>query len=357
MFTLFYPLLQAAESKMKSYDVEISSLKLEIKELGEKLEAVNAKAQSFEREARMLEQEKIHLEQKYRSEFDRFEEVQERCKIAEKEAKRATELADKARAEAVSAQKEKNEIHRLAMERLAQIERAERHIENLERQKTDLADEVQSLRVSEVEALSKVTLLEGMVEEREKEIESLMKSNNEQRASTVQVLEGLLESERAARAEANNRAEALSVQLQSTQGKLDLLQQQLTSVRLNETALDGKLKSASHGKRSRVDDFDLGIESVQDMDVNERITRGNKRSRSTTSPLKFTQSEDGGSIFKANEDNNSQQTNPEDYTKFTVQKLKQELTKHNYGAELLQLRNPNKRDILALYEKHVLQKS
>lgn len=349
--------LKAAESKMKSYDVEISSLKLEIKELGEKLEAVNAKAQSFEREARMLEQEKIHLEQKYRSEFDRFEEVQERCKIAEKEAKRATEMADKARAEAVSAQKEKNEIHRLAMERLAQIERAERHIENLERQKTDLADEVQSLRVSEVEALSKVTLLEGMVEEREKEIESLMKSNNEQRASTVQVLEGLLESERAARAEANNRAEALSVQLQSTQGKLDLLQQQLTSVRLNETALDGKLKSASHGKRSRVDDFDLGIESVQDMDVNERITRGNKRSRSTTSPLKFTQSEDGGSIFKANEDNNSQQTNPEDYTKFTVQKLKQELTKHNYGAELLQLRNPNKRDILALYEKHVLQKS
>ncbi|KAL6333358.1 hypothetical protein AAG906_028543 [Vitis piasezkii] len=349
--------LKAAESKMKSYDVEISSLKLEIKELGEKLEAVNAKAQSFEREARMLEQEKIHLEQKYRSEFDRFEEVQERCKIAEKEAKRATELADKARAEAVAAQKEKNEIHRLAMERLAQIERAERHIENLERQKTDLADEVQSLQVSEVEALSKVTLLEGMVEEREKEIESLMKSNNEQRASTVQVLEGLLESERAARAEANNRAEALSVQLQSTQGKLDLLQQQLTSVRLNETALDGKLKSASHGKRSRVDDFDLGIESVQDMDVNERITRGNKRSRSTTSPLKFTQSEDGGSIFKANEDNNSQQTNPEDYTKFTVQKLKQELTKHNYGAELLQLRNPNKRDILALYEKHVLQKS
>ncbi|KAJ9690534.1 hypothetical protein PVL29_012934 [Vitis rotundifolia] len=349
--------LKAAESKMKSYDVEISSLKLEIKELGEKLEAVNAKAQSFEREARMLEQEKIHLEQKYRSEFDRFEEVQERCKIAEKEAKRATELADKARAEAVSAQKEKNEIHRLAMERLAQIERAERHIENLERQKTDLADEVQSLRVSEVEALSKVTLLEGMVDEREKEIESLLKSNNEQRASTVHVLEGLLESERAARAEANNRAEALSVQLQSTQGKLDLLQQQLTSVRLNESALDGKLKTASHGKRSRVDDFDLGIESVQDMDVNERITKGNKRSRSTTSPLKFTQSEDGGSIFKANEDNNSQQTNPEDYTKFTVQKLKQELTKHNYGAELLQLRNPNKRDILALYEKHVLQKS
>ena len=337
--------------------MEISSLKLEIKELGEKLEAVNAKAQASEREARMLEQEKIHLEQKYRSEFDRFEEVQERCKIAEKEAKRATELADKARAEAVTAQKEKNVIQRSDMEKSAQIERAERLIENLERQKTGLAGEVQSLRVSEMEALSKVTLLEGMVEEREKEIESLLKSNNEQRASTVQVLESLLETERVSRAEANNRAEALSVQLQATQGKLDLLQQELTSVRLNETALDSKLKTASHGKRLRADDYDMGIESVQDMDVNDRTKRVNKKSRSTTSPMKFTESEDGGSIFKANNDNNIQQTNTEDYTKFTIQKLKQELTKHNYGAELLQLRNPNKREILALYEKHILQKS
>ena len=53
----------------------------------------------------------------------------------------------------------------------------------------------------------------------------------------------------------------------------------------------------------------------------------------------------------------NQQNNQEDYTKFTVQKLKQELTKHNFGAELLALRNPNKKEILALYEKCVLQKS
>uniref|UniRef100_F6GX77 Uncharacterized protein n=1 Tax=Vitis vinifera TaxID=29760 RepID=F6GX77_VITVI len=57
--------------------------------------------------------------------------------------------------------------------------------------------------------------------------------------------------------------------------------------------MDGKLNTASHGKRSRVDEFDLAIESVEDMDVNERITRGNKMSTITTSPLKFTQSEDG----------------------------------------------------------------
>lgn len=353
MFLLFS---QAAESKIKNYDLEISSLKLEIKDLAERLESVNATAQSFEREARILEQEKVHLEQKYQSEFNRFEEVQERCKIAEKEAKRATELADKVRAEAVIAQKEKSEIHRLAMERLTKIERAERQIETLDRQKTDLADEVERYRSAEMNARSKVAMLEARVEEREKEIESLLKSNNEQRASTVQVLEGLLETERTARAEATNRAEALSVQLQATQGKLDLLQQQLTKVRLNETALDSKLKTASHGKRARVDEFEMGVESVQDMEIGDRVVRGSKRSKSTNSPLKLSQPEDGGSVYRGDDDNYSQQTNTEDYTKFTVQKLKQELTKNNFGAELLQLKNPNKKDIIALYEKCVLQK-
>ncbi|TYI04641.1 hypothetical protein ES332_A10G033600v1 [Gossypium tomentosum] len=348
--------LKAAESKIRSYDAEISSLKVEIRELADKLENANSKAQSFEGKARILEQEKIYLEQKYSSEFNRFAEVEERCRIAEKEARKATELADKARAESVAAQKEKNEIQRTAMERLARIERAERQIENLEREKTDLEDELHRIRVSEMDAVSKVALLEGRVEEREKEIESLLKTNNEQRASTVKVLQDLLDSERAAHADANNRAEALSLQLQAAQAKLDQLQQELTSVRLNETALDSKLKAASHGKRLRTDD-EVGVGSVQDIDTSDRFLRANKKSKSTTSPLRYSPSEDGGSVFKADDDNQNQQNNQEDYTKFTAQKLKQELTKHNFGAELLALRNPNKKEILALYEKCVLQKS
>ncbi|KAF3451422.1 hypothetical protein FNV43_RR07517 [Rhamnella rubrinervis] len=348
--------LKAAKSKVDSYDAEISSMKLEIKQLSEKFEVANAKAHSFEREKKILEQEKIYLEQKYLSESKRFEEVQERCKIAEKEAVRATEIADRARIQSDTAQKEKGEMQRLAMERLAQIERAGRYIENLNREKKDLADELEKIRVSEMEASSKVSLLEARVEEREREIESLLKSNNEQRSSTVSALQNLLDNERAAHAVANNRAEALSLHLQAAQAKLDSLQQELTSVRLNETALDSKLKAASHGKRPRVEDYEMGVESVQDMDTSDKI-RGNKRSRSTTSPVNYTHPDDGGSIFRADEDNHSQQANQEDYTKFTVQKLKQELTKHNFGAELLQLRNPNKKDILALYEKCVLQKS
>ncbi|XP_023517652.1 guanylate-binding protein 3-like [Cucurbita pepo subsp. pepo] len=347
--------LKAAESKIGSYDVEVFSLRHEIKELKERLETANARAQSFEKESRILQQEKIHLDQKYLSEFQRFDEVQERCRLAEHDVKKATEIADKARIEASAAQEEKNEMQRLAMERLARIERAERQIESLERQKKDLVEDLQQIRGSEMEAMSKVASLEARVEEREKEIESLLKSNNEQRTSTVQVLQGLLDSERSAHAEANNRAEALSLQLQSAHSKIDLLQQELTRVRLNETALDSKLKTASHGKRLRVDDGEMGMESVQDMDTSDRILRVNKRARSTNSPMRYTQPEDGGSIFKGDEDNHSQQTNQEDYTRFTIQKLKQELTKHNFGAELLKLKNPNKKDIIALYEKCVLK--
>lgn len=348
--------LKAAGSKIKNYELEVSALKQEIKELGERLENSNATGQSFEKERRILQQEIDHLQQKYQSEFSRFEEVQERCKSAEREAKRATDLADQARAEAAVAQKERTEMQRISMERLAQIERAERHVETLERQKTDLRHEVDKYRAAEMDALSRVRTLEAQLEEREGEIESWLKSNNEQRASTVQVLETLLESERAAHAEANNRAEALSVQLQATQGKLDVLQQKLTAMRLNETALDGKLKTASHGKRLRIDEYEMGVDSIHDAGTNDKPSRGNKRSKSTNSPFKLSTPEDGGSVFKGDDDTLSQQTNTEDYTRFTIQKLKQELTKHNFGAELLQLKNPNKKDILALYEKCILQK-
>ncbi|CAL8160515.1 unnamed protein product [Prunus armeniaca] len=149
------------------------------------------------------------------------------------------------------------------MERLAQIERAERHIGSLPREKRNLDDELERIRVSEMGAHSKVALLEARVEEREKETESLLKSNNEKSRELA---------------------------------KLDSLEQELTSVGLNETAQHSKLKTASHGKRSGVDDYVMGMDSVQDMEMSDRIVRVNKRSRSTTSPPKHTQSEDGGSV-------------------------------------------------------------
>uniref|UniRef100_A0A803LA16 GB1/RHD3-type G domain-containing protein n=1 Tax=Chenopodium quinoa TaxID=63459 RepID=A0A803LA16_CHEQI len=345
--------LKAAESRVINYDMEVSDLKNKIKVLEEELEAANARAKSFERQSKILEQEKTYLEEKYQPEFMMIDELQERCKAAEIESRKAVEVADQARAEAEIALKEKSDIQKMYMERLAHIEKAERQIENLERQKKDLADELSRIRASEMDAKSKVILLEARVEEREKEIESRMKLNNAERSSTVQVLNELLETERSARAEANRRAEALSVQLQTTQGKLDLVQQELASVRFNESALEAKLEaSKSNGKRSNVEATEMKVDSAED---DRLITRVKKKLKSIGSPFRQTASpEDVHLVFGSDED--VEQINSEDYTKFTVQKLKQELVKHNFGAELLKLANPSKNQVLALYERCVLHK-
>ena len=337
--------------KIKSFDVETASLKLELREMIDRLDSANTKALAYEKEANKLEQEKIRLEQKYRSDFERFDEVQERCKTAEIEAKRATELADKARTDAVTSQKEKSESQRLAMERLTQIERAGRHAENLERQKNDLEDELHRLRVSEMEAVSKVTVLEARVGEREKEIESLLKETNEQRAHNVKSLEKLLDEERKAHIAANRRAEALSLELQAAQASVDNLQQELAQARLKETALDNKIRdaSSSRGKRTRVED-------VVDMDIGEeasdRILKTNKRSRSARGDDDSGAYEDGVSVSRGGED----EEEAEDYKKLTVQNLRHELTKYDYGHLILNKGHQNKKEILALYEAHVLPK-
>ncbi|EAY99022.1 hypothetical protein OsI_20980 [Oryza sativa Indica Group] len=348
--------LEATEAKLKNHESDSLALKEEIRSLTVSLESFRTEAQSREKEVKILEQEKNHLQEKYLTECKRFDEADRRCKEAEREAKRATELADVARAEAVASQKDKGEAQRLAMERLALIERMERQVEGLEREKNKMLEEIERVGQSEKDAVCKVSSLEQRVDEREKEIDEMMQRSNQQRSSTVQVLESLLETEREACAEANRRAEALSLQLQATQSKLDMLQQELTSVRFNETALDSKLK-ASHARRLRGE----ATESVHDMDIDDDNTgRRRKRSKSTTSPFKSNHTEDGGSVFVGEDTNNgsqqAQETETEDYIKFTVLKLKQELTKHGFGAQLLQLKNPNKKDIVALYEKHVVGK-
>ncbi|XP_047163542.1 guanylate-binding protein 1 isoform X1 [Vigna umbellata] len=347
--------LKAAESKIRNYESEISPQRLEIIKLTERLKAENARALSYEKDVMVMQQGISHLKEKYKSECEAFEEVKEICQNAEKEAVRVTEVADKARAEAALAQKEKSEMQRLAMERLTHIERAKRKIENLEREKGNLENELRRVGDSERDALLRVSTLEEKVEQREKDIDLLLEKDGTHRRNSTQILDQLLETEREACAQAISRADSLSLQLQSAQVKIDSMHQELTKFRLNETILDSELKTASRGKRLRVDD-DVDAESVQDMDSSPRILRGTKRSKTTSNPPKFTSPEDIGSIG-GDEDIHSQHSNVDDYKKFTVQKLRQELTKNNYGDQLLELRNPNKKAILTLYEKCVIQKS
>ena len=335
---------------MNLQEEELITLREELTHLKTLADSSKVSLAAVEKELEMIKLEKMHNEERMNLELRRLEESENKCILAEREAKRQAEISEKARETAALAEREKLEVERVAVERLGIIERLKSHIEDLARDKGALSSEVDKLRSSEQEAILKAASTEQRLEEREREMEDLLQSAHEQRANTVQVLESLLATERQARAEASARAEALSLQMQSTQGKLDALQQELTTVRLNETALETKMKAmlaeqaggSSRNKRARVD------ESSQDMDLDIDTPQ---RRKST-----FMNSGNGAAHPNTEENSTADLRESQDYLRFTVLKLKQELTAAGFAEELLQLRNPSKKDIVNLYEKLVLKK-
>ncbi|KAJ6908684.1 hypothetical protein NC651_018924 [Populus alba x Populus x berolinensis] len=166
-------------------------------------ESVKSAARALEREAEILIQDRTQLEQKYLTELKRFEEAHERCKVSEEEVK---------------------------------IENAQKQIEVLERQKVDLTSEVDRLRASEVDAITRVALLEAMVKERDQEVELL-------------------------------------------QRELVLPQVEFSPDHSDETPLSSEKKTIACGKRSRQEALNVGSDSVQDIDIAEAIARELKRSK------------------------------------------------------------------------------
>lgn len=311
-------------------------------------------------------------------------------------------------------------------ERLAEIRNAEKHLETLEREKSNLIQEVERIRKSEEDAVSKLADLKSRIDERDREMEQLLQSTTEKRENTVQVLENLLATERASNAEANSRAEALSVQLQLTQGKLDALQQELNTLRLNEKVMDNKPKITIRTRRgtraeAKIEQDTAVGAPVQDViNVDEEIVelpkkrtrRGNieapgvqarranietsgvqtrranidtpgvqtrraiietsgvqtRRANIETSAVQTRRNNNNSKVEKLGNSNTTSVFKPgngsqmaarkdsQDHTKLTIAKLKQELIDEGFSSELLKLKNPIKKDILALYEKLILKR-
>lgn len=447
-------------NQLKVQETELVALREEVKDLREKLNVSNSNGDLTERNFQILEQDRSYLQQRLAKQVKWSKELEQKYDVAETNAKLAAELAKKAQNDADIAQTEKLEFQRLVKQRLTEIEGVEKHLETLEREKADLIQEVERVRKSEQDAVSKVASLESRINERERgaeqffqsttehrestvqmlesllaterderlaqirnaekhletlerekanlieevervrkseedavskladlksriderdrEVEQLLQSTAEKRESTVQVLENLLATERASNAEANSRAEALSVQLQLTQGKLDALQQELNALRLNEKVMDNKPKTTIRTKRAtraetKIEQGTAVGGSEQDvMNVDEEtIELPRKRTRTanietpgvqtrrnnTNSKVVKPANSNAASVFKPGDD--SQMTarkDSQDYTKLTVAKLKQELTNQGFASELLRLKNPLKKDILALYEKLILKR-
>jgi len=219
--------------------------------------------------------------------------------------------------------------------------------------------------LAEKDAFSRVTALELRIEEREREMEKLLSSSNEQRLKTVETFEALLDSERAAKMEAASRAEALSVQLTTIQGDLDALQTQFMSVRNHETALDTKLKSYAdvstispgeytvRSKRAWVENVSGGVEG---MEVDKASSQKLKREKITDHSSSHEAINEGHNSNEVTRENHTPVTT-EDPHKLTVAKLKQKLTEAGHGEEVIQIKSSaTKRDIIELYEKLMFHK-
>lgn len=331
--------LKGAQEKMDKYELELSALKLQLKNLTDKYESVKTVAHALEMQAQILVQDGTQMEQKYLTESKRFEEANERCKVTAEEVKVANKFVETAQSDVLAAQNSKWDASQLAIERLAQMETAQKQIEDLERQKVDLASEVDRLRISEVDAISRVALLEAMVKERDQELEAL-KMKCEQRLSSM--------------LGKNIMANGPSLHAELQQRKLVSPQVELSPDHSNETALGSEMETIAWGKRSRLKVLSAGQDSVQDMDIDEEIARESKKQKMALQ--KCTTTEVENSDVKANEDSEDRKAGSRSYVRLTVLKMQQELTELGFGGDLLELKSSKKKDVYALYKRLVLKK-
>lgn len=331
--------LKGAQEKMDKYELELSALKLQLKNLTDKYESVKTVAHALEMQAQILVQDGTQMEQKYLTESKRFEEANERCKVTAEEVKVANKFVETAQSDVLAAQNSKLDASQLAIERLAQMETAQKQIEDLERQKVGLTSEVDMLRISEVDAISRVALLEAMVKERDQELEAL-KTKCEQRLSSM--------------LGQNIMANGPSLHAELQQRKLVSPQVELSPDHSNETALGSEMETIAWGKRSRLKVLSAGQDSVQDMDFDEEIARESKKQKMALQ--KCTTTEVENSDVKANEDSEDRKAGSRSYVRLTVLKMQQELTELGFGGDLLELKSSKKKDVYALYKRLVLKK-
>jgi chromosome segregation ATPase len=366
--------MKEQELRTNSQLEELMMLRDELKKLQSDYESTKSSTLIFQKDLEKAQQERAYAEERMVEAVKRMEEAEQKRRSVQEHAKHAAETVEKSRNELAVVERMKLETQQLAAERLTTIERSERYCKTLEHERADLTEALEQAKVGQEEALAQARALELRFEEREREMENLLIKSHEQRAKTVEGFENLLMSERAAKVDASNRAEALSIQLQTMQADLDALQTQLMSVRNHETALDTKLKSyadnntvptispsgntaARSNKRGLSDDLVVTSSAAAaahgSMEIDMTSTKRAKNGQSEVHGIQEEEEEE-----EEGEGHNSNEIvirdapfAAADYRKLTIAKLKQKLTEAGFGDEVVHLRTPTKKDLIALYEK------
>ncbi|CAI0385340.1 unnamed protein product [Linum tenue] len=351
--------LEEIQARCKVAEEEVNVAQARLKEKAEveqkylaeskRLEEIQARCKVAEEEVNVAQarlKEKAEVEQKYLAESKRLEEIQARCKVAEEEVNVAQARL-----------KEKAEVEQKYLADLKMLrETHERCKSSTNESATARFEQGQYIIESDLTG-KPVTLLEEMLKERNQEIDQ-WKSKCEQLSSSIQVVDdAVLESERDL---------TKSFDPESLEAKLHSIEQHLNSENANEDdEMLSEMKFPTPSKRTWSPELPESFASPSQSMASDggiKTEQQRKRQRTNMSLQKCTSTEVGKeSALKVDSEaeDDAESRKPADsvvsYAKLTVARMRQELNDGGFGAELLKLKSKQKKDVYALYKKHVLK--
>ncbi|KAJ4878797.1 guanylate-binding family protein [Raphanus sativus] len=405
--------LKKSELKVKECCMEAKELRLRVSDLNEKCESVkSAAAELRETETHALKQERDYLEEKHLSHMEELGKLCLRLEGAESEASSAKKLVDSLRVEAESARDNEKSLQASLVEKCIEIDRAKSRIQELEKVCSKLDSEasaskelVESMK-REAEALRmNVNELQASLQDKWVEIDQAKCRGIEEEVEKISFKLKDAEEEAAA---AKELASSMKTEVESArcnEGKLQALLQEksmeidrandlIVNLEKQKVALSETLeKRAKQNEEAvaewhriissekeknmrvvntmqRVDSFMVSDEAtplqrVKRLKVEASITSSGSvfageteeedaasqesgRAMSAMTPRRCTSSTGGGGA--------SSSSTGMDHSKYTMKKLRDEILKHGFGAELVGLKNARKSVLVELYERCVLRK-
>ncbi|KAL0797319.1 hypothetical protein Bca101_052493 [Brassica carinata] len=406
--------LKKSELKVKECSSDAKDLRLRISDLNDKCESVKSAAKLRENETHALKQERDYLDKKHLSHMEELGKLCLRLEGAESEASSAKKLADSLKMEAEAAQNNEKILQASLVEKCIEIDRAKRRIQELEKTCSKQLDSEESeasaskepvdsmkreaeallMNVNElkaslqdkciefdqakrrIEELEKIRLKLKDAEEEAamaKELASSMKTEVESARCKEDKLQALLQ-------EKSIEIDRANVQIANLERQKNALSETLeTRAKQNEEAVaewhriinSEKEKNMRVNTMQRVDSFMVSDEAtplqrVKRLKVEASVTSSGSvfpgetdeetasqesgRAMSAMTPRRCTSSTGGGG------GGGESSSTGMDHSKYTMKKLRDEIMKHGFGAELVGLKNARKSVLVELYERCVLGK-
>lgn len=393
--------LQKSELKVKECSLEAKDLRVQVSDLNEKCESMISAGKSRENETQALKQERDYLDKNHLSHMEELGKLCLRLEDAESEASSAKKLADSLRLEAEAAQNNEKSLQTSLAEKCTEIERAKSRIQELEKVCLKLDSEESEASASKelVDSMKRVadalrmnvnelqTSLQDKcieiyqancrIEELEKICLKLKDAEDE--AATGKELASSMKTEVESARYNENKLQALlqekSIEIDNLERQKNALSETLEKrAKQNEEAVAEwhriinaeKEKNMRVNTMQRVDSFMVSDEATP----MQRVKRLKVEASVTSS----------GSVFETEEDTASQESGRAmsamtprrctssgggggessstgmDHSKYTMKKLREEILKHGFGAELVGLKNARKSVLVELYERCVLRK-